>query len=280
MATPKEYYNSLPPVAKTYATVTFIMAAACVFPYYDPWIMALFYGDVFKKLQIWRVLTNFLFIGSFSLSFAFRLWIILRYGVSLERGPFDKRTADYVWMFFFGAFSLLAVAAIPFFWFPFMGSSLVFMIVYVWSRELPNTRVNIQGLVELKGFYLPWAMVAIDMVIGKQLMPSLLGIGVGHLYYFLTVLHPLAGGSNFCKTPFWVHKLVAYWGKGYQMNSPVRRDPASGVAFRGRGFRVGGTSGASTRGQARDIREAETSTPPPNGGAFSGRSRRLDGRSS
>lgn len=280
MATPMEYYNSLPPVVKTYATITFVMAAACEFPYYDHKIMALFYGDVFKKFQIWRLLTNFLFIGFFSFSFAFRLLIILRYGVSLERGPFDKRTADYVWMFFFGAFSLLAVAAIPFFWFPFMGSSLVFMIVYVWSRELPNARINIYGLVELKGFYLPWVMVAIDLVIGNPLMSSLLGIGVGHLYYFLTVLHPLAGGSNFCKTPLWVHKLVAYWGKGYQMNSPVRRDPATGVAFRGRSFRVGGTSGASTRGQARDNQEAETSTPPPNGGAFSGRSRRLDGRSS
>lgn len=30
-----------------------------------------------------------------------------KYGVSLERGPFDKRTADYVWMLFFGALSLL-----------------------------------------------------------------------------------------------------------------------------------------------------------------------------
>ena len=29
------------------------------------------------------------------------------YGVSLERGPFDKRTADFVWMLIFGAFSLL-----------------------------------------------------------------------------------------------------------------------------------------------------------------------------
>ena len=30
-----------------------------------------------------------------------------RYGVALERGPFDKRTADYVWMLLFGALSLL-----------------------------------------------------------------------------------------------------------------------------------------------------------------------------
>ncbi|PWA33972.1 derlin-2 [Artemisia annua] len=277
MSTPAQYYNSIPPVAKTYATICFVMSLAHNLHVYDYEIIALIYGDVFKRFQIWRLITNFFFIGPFSLTFAFRLFIILKYGVQLERGPFDKRTADYVWMFFFGALSLLVVAAIPFFRFLFMGPSLVSMIVYVWSRELPNTRVNIQGLVELKGFYLPWAMLAIDLVLGNRLMSSLLGIGVGHLYYFLTVLYPLAGGTNFCKTPLWVHKLVAYWGKGYQMNSPIQRDPSTGVAFQGRSRRVGGTSNAPTRAQTRNTGEEETSTvTPSNGGAFSGRGRRLN----
>ncbi|KAD7480327.1 hypothetical protein E3N88_03463 [Mikania micrantha] len=145
-----------------------------------------------------------------------------------------------------------------------MGASLVFMIVYVWSRELPNIRINIYGLVELKGFYLPWTMLVIDLMLGNPLMPSLLGIGVGHLYYFLTVLHPLAGGTNFCKTPFWVHKLVMHWGQGFQMNSPVTQEASTGVAFQGRSYRVGGTSSGSTR-------------YPPNAGAFSGMSRRIRG---
>ncbi|XP_023741870.1 derlin-1 [Lactuca sativa] len=270
MTTPKEYYNSLPPVAKTYATICFATTGAYQLGLYYPDTIALVYKDVFKQFQIWRLITNFFFLGPFSLPFAFHLLMILRYGVSLERGPFDKRTADYVWMFFFGSFSLLAMAAVPFLWSPFMGASLVFMIVYVWSRELPNTRINIQGLVELKGFYLPWAMLALDLVFGNPLMPDLLGIGVGHLYYFLTVLHPLAGGRDFCKTPLWVHKLVAYWGKGYQMNSPVQRDPATGVAFRGRSYRVGGTT-------TRDSREGETNTvTTQNGATFRGRGRRLN----
>lgn len=274
MATPKEYYDSLPPVAKTYATICLATTGAYQLGLYNLGTIALFYNDVFKSFQIWRLITNFFFLGPFSLPFAFHLLIILRYGVSLERGPFEKRTADYVWMFFFGALSLLAMAVIPFLWSPFMGASLVFMIVYVWSRELPNTRINIQGLVELKGFYLPWAMLALDLLFGNPLMPDLLGIGVGHLYYFLTVLHPLAGGNNYLKTPIWVHKLVMYWGKGYQMNSPVQRDPAAGVAFRGRGRLVGTTTSSTTR----DSREGETNTSTPqNGGAFRGRGRRLDG---
>jgi len=42
------------------------------------------------------------------------------------------------------------MAAVPYLWSPFMGISLVFMIVYVWSREFPNARINIYGLVSLK----------------------------------------------------------------------------------------------------------------------------------
>ena len=30
-----------------------------------------------------------------------------RYGVMLEKGAFDKRTADFLWMMIFGAISLL-----------------------------------------------------------------------------------------------------------------------------------------------------------------------------
>lgn len=42
------------------------------------------------------------------------------------------------------------MAAVPFLSSPFMGASLVFMIVYVWGREFPNARINIYGLVSLK----------------------------------------------------------------------------------------------------------------------------------
>ncbi|CAN6880261.1 unnamed protein product, partial [Brassica oleracea] len=103
--------------------------------------------------------------------------------------------------------------------------SLVFMLLYLWSREFPNANISLYGLVNLKvlkAFYLPWAMLALD----------LLGIIAGHLYYFLTVLHPLATGKNYLKTPKWVNKLVARWLTG----APVAAREASGV-----GAAVGGS---------------------------------------
>ena len=43
---------------------------------------------------------------------------------------------------------------------PFLSSSLVFMLLYLWSRENPNANTSIMGLVTLKAFYLPWGMMA------------------------------------------------------------------------------------------------------------------------
>ncbi|CAI0449640.1 unnamed protein product [Linum tenue] len=193
-------------------------------------------------MQIWRLITNFFFLGPFSFPFAFRLIIIAKYGVSLERGPFDQRTADFVWMFFFGALSLLVSDAVPALWSPFMGVSLVFMIVYIWGREFPNARISIYGLVSLKGFYLPWAMLALDLIFGNPLKPDILGIVAGHIYYFLTVLHPLAGGKYVFKTPRFVYILFLF---GIIGGSPAattgeqqQGNAAEGVAFRGRSYRL------------------------------------------
>ncbi|OIW20425.1 hypothetical protein TanjilG_11124 [Lupinus angustifolius] len=241
MSTPADYYRSLPPVSKIYGVTCLMTTAAYYLQLYDAWNIALDYGLVFKRFQVWRLVTNFFFLGPFSLPFAVRLIMIAKYGVSLERGPFDKRTADYVWMFIFGALSLLVIAAVPFLRSPFMGTSLVFMIAYIWGREFPNDRINIYGVVSLKGFYLPWALLALDLIFGNPIIPDIVGMLAGHIYYFLSVLHPLAGGKFKLSTPFLVHKIVAYWGEGTQINAPVQSNPTDGVVFRGRSYRLGGT---------------------------------------
>ncbi|GAB2219705.1 hypothetical protein Droror1_Dr00007342 [Drosera rotundifolia] len=241
MSTPAEWYHSLPPITKAYGTACFLFTAALKLGLYDPRQITLVYSLVFKRLQVWRLFTNFFFLGPFSLNFGIRLLMIARYGVQLERGPFDRRTADFLWMMIFGGLTLSIFAAIPMLWSPFLGISLVFMLVYVWSREYPNSQINIYGLFTLKGFYLPWMMLGLDVIFGSPLLPILLGIVSGHIYYFLTVLHPLAGGKNILKTPKWVHKIVARWRIGAQVAAPAaaRAQPERTTGpFTGRGRRL------------------------------------------
>jgi len=39
---------------------------------------------------------------------------------------------------------------IPFFKFPFLASPLIFMLIYVWSRNFPTASVSIMGLVSVE----------------------------------------------------------------------------------------------------------------------------------
>ncbi|XP_022750146.1 derlin-1-like [Durio zibethinus] len=243
MSSPAEFYKSLPPITKAYGTICVVATAALHLGLYRLEHIALIHKLVFSDFQVWRLLTNFFFLGNFSVNFGIRLLMIARYGAQLEKGPFERRTADFLWMMIFGALSLLALSAIPMLWSAFLGVSLVFMLLYIWSREFPNAQVNIYGLVALKAFYLPWAMLALDVIFGSPLVPDLMGIIAGHIYYFLTVLHPLAGGRNILATPTWVHKLVARLRLGYPTNAHVRQDRAAGVAFRGRSYLLNSSSG-------------------------------------
>ncbi|KAK8550439.1 hypothetical protein V6N13_118957 [Hibiscus sabdariffa] len=269
MSSPGEFYKSLPPITKAYGTICFLTTVASQLGLYRIETIALIHELVFSEFQVWRLLTNFFFLGNFSVNFAIRLLMIIRYGVQLEQGPFQRRTADFLWMMIFGALSLLVLSFIPILRGAFLGISLVFMLVYIWSREFPNAQVNIYGLVALKvgivfllivtifgsasvsayvttitqAFYLPWAMLALDVIFGSPLAPDLMGIIAGHLYYFLTVLHPLAGGRNIIFTPKLVHKLVARARLGYPTNAHVPQDRATGVAFTGRSYRLNASTG-------------------------------------
>ncbi|XAR67070.1 hypothetical protein NMG60_11013499 [Bertholletia excelsa] len=239
MSSPAEYYQSLPPISKYFGTLCLIFTTAYQFGLYNIVYIALIYERVFSQFEIWRLITNFFFLGNFSINFGIRLLMIARYGVQLESGPFQGRTADFLWMMIFGSLTLLVLSAIPWFRSPFLGVSLVFMLLYVWSREFPNANINIYGLVTLKAFYFPWAMLALDVIFGSPLMPDLLGIIAGHLYYFLTVLHPMATGKTILRTPLWVQKLVARWRIGAPATTHAQPDRGTGVAFRGRSYRLG-----------------------------------------
>ncbi|XVF34944.1 hypothetical protein REPUB_Repub18cG0101900 [Reevesia pubescens] len=255
MSSPAEFFNSLPPISKAYGTACLLATTAIQLGLYDVSHIALIYKYVFKHFQMISLCMNFgMFIAVILQPIAYRA----RYGVQLDKGPFERRTADFLWMMIFGALSLLvSFVSNPNIRDPFLKDFSCFYLLYVWSREFPNAQINIYGFVTLKAFYLPWAMLALDVIFGSPLIPDLLGIIAGHLYYFLTVLHPLATGKVILKTPMWVYpcivwllevkntKLVSRWRIGApsqptSSGAGARPDRSTGVAFRGRSYRLNG----------------------------------------
>src|SRR5689334_21878318 len=99
--------------------------------------------------------------------------------------------------------------------------------------------------------YLPWAFAAWDLLVGGTIpYAALLGIGTGHLYFFLERIYPQSGGARWINTPNFFRQLFPSrnFGRGNpgfgHVIPPRQNQPqaSSGVfgssAFRGRGYRL------------------------------------------
>ena len=95
------------------------------------------------------------------------------------------------------------------------------------------------GLITLPAIYLPWAFLALAFC-GVGGSPSADGAGllVGHLYYFLTSIHPAAGGRRLLATPAWLVRALAARGVG-RVAAPVAAAAGVGAG----GFRAFGGTG-------------------------------------
>eukprot|EP00455_Lapot_gusevi_P008634 TRINITY_DN1378_c0_g1_i8.p1 TRINITY_DN1378_c0_g1~~TRINITY_DN1378_c0_g1_i8.p1 ORF type:complete len:122 (-),score=25.65 TRINITY_DN1378_c0_g1_i8:116-481(-) len=91
----------------------------------------------------------------------------------------------------------------------FLGPSLTFMMVYVWGRRNPYARMNLLGVFNFTAPYLPWVLLSFSFMLGSSGVVDVLGIMVGHLYYYLEDVYPLMIPSHFrfLKTPRFVKIL-------------------------------------------------------------------------
>lgn len=164
---------------------------------------------IFYRGQVWRLITNFLFFGTFSLDFLFHMYFLVRYCRLLEEGSFRGRTADFVCMLLFGWIFMTAVA--PFVSVHFLGSSLTFMMVYVWGRRNEYVRMSFLGLFPFTAPYLPWVLLSFSVMLGNSATIDITGIVVGHCYYYLEDIYPqiaeIRGWRNrkILKTPGILH---------------------------------------------------------------------------
>lgn len=92
-------------------------------------------------------------------------------------------------MLLFGIVSMTLVAAYT--GVHFLGSALTFMMVYVWGRRNEDVRMSFLGFFTFNAPYLPWVMLAFSILVGNSVTIDLIGIAVGHVYYFLEFVYPV-----------------------------------------------------------------------------------------
>ena len=156
----------------------------------------------------------------------------MRYCKSLEEGSFRNRSADFLWMLMFGGAMLIGLA--PFVKVQFLGSSLTFMLVYVWSRRNPGIPLSFLGIFTFGAAYLPWVLMAFSVLLGASPVIDLLGLAAGHTYYYLEDVYPRISGRRLLKTPGIVKALFPQ--PPIMRTAPVApREAAGGGAAAGGG---------------------------------------------
>ncbi|KAM4706887.1 derlin-3 isoform 2-T2 [Discoglossus pictus] len=192
-------YLQIPTVTRAYTTACVITTAA-VMELITPFQLYFNPDLIFRKFQIWRLFTNFLFFGPLGFSFFFNMIFLYRYCRMLEETSFRGRTADFVFMFLFGGllmtlFGLFASHL-------FLGQAFTIMLVYVWCRRNPFIRMNFFGLLNFQAPFLPWVLMGFSLLLGSSILVDLLGIAVGHIYFFLEDVFPnQPGGKKLLVTP-------------------------------------------------------------------------------
>ena len=156
----------------------------------------------------------FLFFGLFGIEYVFHMFFLVRYCRLLEEGSFRGRTADFLLFLIFGGSIMCCVAPFintP----PFLGSSLAFMMVYVWGRRNELVRMSFLGLFQFHAPYLPWVLLGFSVLLGNSPAVDLMGIATGHVYFYLEDVFPHTAtgrGRKVLHTPrvlHWLSRLTA-----------------------------------------------------------------------
>lgn len=185
---PVEWYLEIPPVSRAYLTLSFLATAACALDIVSPFSLYFNLKLIVEKAQLWRLLTNFFFFGLFSLDFVFHMYFLMRYCRLLEEDSFAGRTADFVWFLCIGV--VLMTLCAPFVNVHFLGSSLTFMMVYVWSRRNEHVRMSFLGIFPFTAPYLPWVLLGMSVLLGNSATVDMMGIATGHVYNFAADVYP------------------------------------------------------------------------------------------
>jgi len=213
MAAPfEEWFRNMPLVTRSFMTGCVVTTLAVHLELVNPWALYLNFHVIFHHWQVWRLVTNFLFFDYFGLNFIFHMYFLVRHSKILEERSFRGRTADFLFMWIFGAVMLILIDLVFYYssWLPkvmFLAPCLAFMVVYIWSRRNVNMRMSFLGLFTFNAPYLPWVILGFGTLLGQSPVSDLLGLAVGHLYYFLEDVYPNITGRKILKTPTFLKQM-------------------------------------------------------------------------
>lgn len=222
---PEAWYRGLPPITRAVMTATFVLTLLATLDFLPVHVFVLDWSLVVGKLQVWRLLTTVLFIGKFSLGWMLHMYMWVQISGDLENNAvFARASAGAYLMFVFLMTISTSLLSLLVFWprgasrpssaaplaaypdlsrarcfsgvlssgLPFHSEAVLFAALYYWSRREAYTPVSIYFLT-VQGYQLPFVLLLLHLLIGRDLWLDAIGMAAGHAYYFFREILPAQG---------------------------------------------------------------------------------------
>eukprot|EP00049_Salpingoeca_infusionum_P000830 m.42654 g.42654 ORF g.42654 m.42654 type:complete len:242 (+) comp10723_c0_seq2:99-824(+) len=231
-------FMSKPPVTRYFVTGCLITTLAIRMNLCSPYDLYFNWDSIIQKWEVWRFVTTFFFFGDFGLEWLFHVYFLQHYLQRLEEGSFRGRSADLLYMLLVCGAALIVVAPLIVNM-PFLGSPLTFMFVYVWARRNRAAQLQFLGVLNFRAPYLPWVLLVFGLILGQSPLSDLLGIFVGHVYWYLEDVYAKPaeqgglGGPRVLKAPSFLQQL---FDEGEDDVVQVDDDVNGGEQFNAGGF--------------------------------------------
>lgn len=200
----------------------------------------------YKLLQLWRPMTAVFFYPlnpNTGFNFMLNCFFLYNYSLRLETDHFKQKPGDYLYLLFFNWILCVIIGLVV--QLPILMDPMVLSVLYVWCKLNKDVIVNFWFGTRFKAMYLPWVLLGMNLILSSGSIFAIVGILVGHAYYFLKFIYPQElGGPSLIETPFFVKRFfpdvtggVHGFGVppvGQRVVNPQQQQPQQGNGF---GFR-------------------------------------------
>lgn len=203
-----DWYRSIPQITKYWFTGSVVVPLAARLGLVNMMYLFLHFESVVYKFQFWRPVTAVLFYplsGGKGFHYLLNMYFLYSYSTRLETGIFDGKPAEYLFMLLFNWISLVIIGLIGEIY--LLMDPMVLSVLYVWCQLNKDQIVQFWFGTQFKAMYLPWVLFAFNMILGQGGLTELLGIIVGHAYFFLMFKYPQDfGGARLLTVPSILYK--------------------------------------------------------------------------
>lgn len=197
------FFQALPFFTRYWFALSIFFPLVGRFGLLNPSYLILEYSAFIRHFQIWRPFTALFFypLGpATAFAYLLNLYFLYNYSVRLETGVYDGRPADYFFLLLFNWITIVIVALFSNTW--LLMDPMILSVLYIWCQINKDVIVSFWFGTRFKAVYLPWVLFGFNFILRGGGFDELIGIFVGHLYYFLKYKYPQEHrGPDILQTP-------------------------------------------------------------------------------